>query len=482
MLVLFDVSCIAFFLALVITPWLRNTANRFGFVDLPDASRKLHSGAIPRVGGLGVALAYVLALAFIVVAPYRNLNFDIPRGISLALSLAPAAVIVLGVGLIDDIRGLKPWQKLAGEIVAAVFAYFGGFGVYVLRGQPVSDWLSLPLTVLWLVGCANALNLIDGMDGLAAGVGIFATLTSFIAALVHGSLELAMVTAPLAGALLGFLRYNFNPASIFLGDSGSLLIGFLLGCFGTLWGQKSATVVGMTAPLIALAMPLMDTALAIARRFLRHQPIFAGDHAHIHHKLLEHGFTPRRAALVLYGCCGLAATFSLLQDVAHNEFSGLIIVLFCASAWMGVQHLGYAEFGVASRLFLRGSFRGMVNAQLRMQQFERTLGKAKDVDEAWEAILNGVREFGLCRVQMRIGGCTFDSMPGAELLRTEKSDWWQVRVPLAPGQFINISHDPERDLHPMVLASFPRILRSFLQSRFVVDAPAEAAVVEHAAP
>src|SRR5947208_12565007 len=125
-----------------------------------------------------------------------------------------------------------------------------------------------------------------GGDGLAAGLGLFATLTMAIAALLHGNLTLAIATAPLAGALLGFLRYNFNPASIFLGDSGSLLVGFLLGCYGVLWTQKSATLLGMAAPLMALSIPLLDTALAIVRRFLRHQPIFGADRGHIHHKLL----------------------------------------------------------------------------------------------------------------------------------------------------------------------------------------------------
>src|SRR5262249_16129472 len=157
------------------------------------------------------------------------------------------------------------------------------------------------------------------------------------------------------------------------GDSGSLSIGFLLGCFGVAWSQKSATTLGMTAPLIALAMPLLDTALAIVRRFLRGQPIFSADRAHIHHRLLHRRFTPRRVALLLYGACGVAAGFSLLEDVTQNRFSGLIVILFCVAAWVGVQHLGYAEFGIAGKLVLGGSFRGMVNSQLRLQQFERKL-------------------------------------------------------------------------------------------------------------
>ena len=461
MLVLFDVTAIAFLFALILTPVIRDAANRLGLVDKPDSVRKLHLGSVPRLGGVPVALAYTLALAFLAIAPYRNLPFDMPLGLAAAVKLAPAAALIFLVGLMDDLRGLRPWQKLLGEVAAAVIAYEFGFGVYVFRGQPLSNWISPLVTVVWLVGCTNALNLIDGIDGLAAGVGVFAALTTFVAALIHGSLELALVTAPLAGALIGFLRYNFNPASIFLGDSGSLFIGFLLGCFGTLWGQKSATALGMTAPLIALAMPLLDTVLTIGRRLLRRQSLFTGDRAHIHHRLLDQGLIPRRVALVLYGACGLAAAFSLLQDVVHNQFGGLIIVLFCGAAWIGVQHLGYAEFGIAGRLVLGGSFRGLVNTQLHLQQFERSLYQADNLDEAWALIVAGARDFGLFGVQFCLGGRLFDSMPNTDMAR-----YWQVRAPLPHGQSLSVSYDPARDTSAVVIASFPKVVERFLSARF----------------
>jgi UDP-GlcNAc:undecaprenyl-phosphate GlcNAc-1-phosphate transferase len=460
MLVFFDVTCVAFLLALILTPWIRNLAVRFAWVDVPDTTRKLHLGSIPRVGGIAVALAYAISLIFIVVAPYSYVEFDIPRALFSAFRLAPAAVTVLLIGLVDDIKGLRPWQKLFAEVIAALLAYWAGFAVHILHGQALGDWLSVIVTVLWLVGCTNALNLIDGMDGLAAGVGVFATLTSFVAALVHKSLELAVVTAPLAGALVGFLRYNFNPASIFLGDCGSLFIGFLLGCFGTMWSQKSATVLGMTAPLIALAMPLLDTALTIIRRLLRHQPVFTADHGHIHHRLLAQGLTPRRAVVLLYGFCGVAAAFSLLQDVANQNFGGLVIILFCVAAWFGVQHLGYAEFGIASRLVLRGSFRSLVNAQLRLQQFEDSISKATTLDDAWPLIVNGAKDFGFSGVLLRTAGHVFDyTTPSAG------EGHWQLCVPLPQRQFLNLNYDPGREMHPLIFASFPKLLERFLKSR-----------------
>ena len=175
----------------------------------------------------------------------------------------------------------------------------GGVRILSIAGAPTEAWWNIPLTILWLLACMNAFNLVDGLDGLAAGVGLFATLTVFAAAMMQHNMVLAVATFPLAGAMLAFLCYNFNPATIFLGDSGALLIGFLLGCYAAIWSNKSATLLGMTAPLMALSIPLLDVALAIVRRFLRRQPIFTADRGHIHHRLLDRGFTPRRVVLVL---------------------------------------------------------------------------------------------------------------------------------------------------------------------------------------
>src|SRR5947208_10567281 len=168
-----------------------------------------------------------------------------------------------------------------------------GVNVSGVAGFAAHGWWSFPITVGWLVVCSNAFNLIDGMDGLATGVGLFAAFTTLAAALLQNNALLALATAPLVGALLAFLRYNFNPASIFLGDCGSLTIGFLLGCFAAVWSQKSATLLGMTAPVMALSVPLLDTGIAVVRRFLRRQPIFSADRNHLHHRLLDRGFSSR---------------------------------------------------------------------------------------------------------------------------------------------------------------------------------------------
>ena len=459
MWILFDVTCVSFLAALLLTPLVRNLSVRWGVIDRPDGARKIHAKPIPRMGGVAVVTAYTLALAFILLAPYRNLEIDIPRAIRGATALIPPALLIFLTGLVDDIVGLKPWQKLTAQVVAAAGAFASGFGITLLRDHPLEVYVSLPVSILWIVGCTNALNLIDGMDGLASGVGFFAATTTLLAALTHQNIELALVTAPLVGALLGFLRYNFNPASIFLGDCGSLTVGFLLGCYGALWSHKSATILGMTAPMMALAIPLLDTGLSVVRRFLRSRPLFGADRGHIHHRLMEHGLTPRRAVLLLYGLCGLAAVFSLLQDLAHHRFGGLIIILFCAAAWIGVQHLGYAEFGIAGRLVFRGALRRIIDVQVRLQQFERTLGAAHSIDDKWRVILEGCREFGFRGARMKIGGRIYEEISPAP---SGDSAVWQLRIPLPDSQYVNFYRDLKTEMHPIALNGFAEIVQKGL--------------------
>jgi UDP-GlcNAc:undecaprenyl-phosphate GlcNAc-1-phosphate transferase len=426
-------ALVAFVFALLLTPLVRNTAHRWNLVDAPDA-RKVHSQPIPRVGGVAIAVSYLLS--YLVLLAIGLSGSGIVRdALPLSLKLAPAALIIFATGLLDDIIGLRPWQKLAGQFAASLAACLAGVLIQGVGGHILSPWMAAPLTVLWLLACTNALNLIDGIDGLAAGVGLFAAVTSLIAALLQGNLALAFATVPLAGALLGFLRFNFNPATIFLGDSGSLLIGFLLGCFGVLWSEKSATILGMTAPLIALAIPLLDTTLAIARRFLRQQPIFGADRAHIHHKLLSRGFTPRRVALMLYGVCGLAAAASLLLTVTARQFHGFVIILVCLATWLGVQHLGYVEFGTARKLVLGGAFRGLLNAQITLTSFEHDLLAAQSVDEMWEVLRRNYAEFGFGAITMEADGRWFNDVTDD----SPRGQTWQIHLVFPGGEYVSLT-------------------------------------------
>lgn len=462
MLILLDLAGIAFFFSLVLTPYVRDAALRFNLVDRPDSARKIHAEPIPRVGGVAIAIAYVLAFGLILVLPYRGLSFNIHTVVPRALGLLPAAGLVFFIGFIDDIWGLKPWQKLIGQMAAALLAFWGGVRIDFLQWHQLHYWISLPVTVIWLIGCANAFNLIDGLDGLAAGVGLFASVTTLVAGLINNNLQLVLVTAPLVGCLLGFLRYNFNPASIFLGDSGSLLIGFLLGCYGAMWSQKSATLIGLTAPMMAMAIPLLDVALSIVRRFLRNQPIFGADRGHIHHRLLEKGLTPRRAALFLYGLCGVAATLSLLQDLVHDRAGGAILVMFCVVAWIGVQHLGYTEFGIAGRLFVRGTLRNFVDVQLRLQEFERRLTACSRADQYCNTITNTSRQLGFSGVCIRLAGQTVNQIPS-------DSAAWQLRLDFPDLQYVNIYVPRNPSPNPGLLTGFAQIVERVLRTRLLAS-------------
>ena len=262
--------------------------------------------------------------------------------------------------------------------------------------------------------------------------------------------------------------YNFNPATIFLGDSGALLIGFLLGCYAAIWSNKSATLLGMTAPLMALSIPLLDVALAIVRRFLRRQPIFTADRGHIHHRLLDRGFTPRRVVLVLYGLCGLAAAFSLLQGVLHS-FSGALLLLFGVFVLLGIQYLGYAEFDLAGRLLFSGEFQRSVSAQLDLRKFRAALAAAGTPAGCWEVIREACGKFGF--QQARLSLAEGD-------LRVFFRGWRSPRLDGARaagnGDYAVLVRPFASDTLPMVVAPFVDSIREILVDKFPGIAPHEA--------
>jgi UDP-GlcNAc:undecaprenyl-phosphate GlcNAc-1-phosphate transferase len=470
-------GALAFVLALLITPLVRDSIGKIGFLDHPDGKRKKHNGPIPRVGGIALVITYVTTFAIALALPFTYtavLHEAFPK--LLLLSLVGA--VVFFTGLLDDLIGLGAWQKLIGIGGAGMLAYGAGIRVdiHLLRGLPHWPWLGFAITVLWLVGCTNAFNLIDGMDGLAAGVGLVATLTMLLAGLSQGNLPLALAIMPLAGALLGFLRYNFQSASVFLGDSGSLLIGFLLGCYGALWSEKSVTLVALTVPLLAVSIPLLDVALSILRRYIRNRPIFQPDRGHIHHKLLELGFSPRRAVLTIYGICGLAAILSLVVSALHNRYSALIVILFCTAVWIGIRRLDYAEFTSAGQMFLRGRFRRIIDVETRLRDFETELAKAESVQDRWSKILDGGREFGFQGVRMSLEGCIFeDGASGGN------KACWQLRIPLADSQYVNFYRDFDSELHPLVLSAFVGSVERGL-ARAVPEADLEPKRLPAAAP
>jgi UDP-GlcNAc:undecaprenyl-phosphate GlcNAc-1-phosphate transferase len=258
------VSCV---LSLILTPIVRNASLRLGLVDQPDQARKFHIAPVPRLGGVAIFIAVMGSYALLLAVRLSS-GTIVWEGLPLFVRLTPALAVIFGTGLVDDIVSVRPWKKLTAEFVAASLAWFGGIHMSGVAGYSTFGIIGFVGTVLWIVACTNAINLIDGVDGLAAGICLFAALTMLIASAINHNFPLALAVVSLVGALIGFLRYNLNPASIFLGDSGSLTLGFLLGCYAAVWGEKSSTVLGMTAPLLVLAVPLLDVGVAIMRRFL----------------------------------------------------------------------------------------------------------------------------------------------------------------------------------------------------------------------
>lgn len=429
---LFFLTFVGFLLSLFLTPIVRNIFYRLGVVDVPDEGRKLHDRPIPRVGGIAIALAYTLAFGLLLVTKLQAGKI-IWGAWPLIWKLFPAAGLMFVTGLLDDLVRLKPWHKLLGQGAAATVAYFAGIQVLGVSGAHFGSWWwSFPATLVWLVACSNAVNLLDGVDGLAAGIALVATATTLIAAFMQHNVELALATGPLLGCLIGFLRYNFNPASIFLGDSGSLLIGFLLGCYGVLWSQKSATILGMSAPLIAFSIPLLDTSLAVARRFLRREPIFAADRGHIHHRLLERGLTPRRVALLLYGTGALAAMFSLC--IENNEYELPAILAFCGMVYIGIQRLGYVEFNTAGRMFFQGAFRRLLNSQICLRSLDSSLRLATTPEQCWAILKDTYKDFGFSQIRMHLAGNNYVEGAG----ESRAADAWRVEICLSESDFVHL--------------------------------------------
>jgi UDP-GlcNAc:undecaprenyl-phosphate GlcNAc-1-phosphate transferase len=449
---------VSFGLSLILTPIFRDIFRSYGVVDQPDQGRKIHKYPIPRVGGVSIAAAYV---ASFFIVQLRTGILD--QQLLLVWKVLPAASVIFAVGVIDDLWGLKPWQKLIGQLLAAGIACWSGILIIDVAGLHRYAWWTIPVTIVWLLACCNAFNLVDGMDGLAAGVGLFATLTIFVAALMQRNVALSMATLPLAGCLLGFLCYNFNPATIFLGDSGSLTIGFILGCYAIIWTEKSATLLGMTAPLMALSIPLLDVGLAIVRRFLRRQSIFSPDRGHIHHRLLDRGMSPKKVALLLYSICSVVAVFSLLQTQVHSDrLSSLIVLLFCGVAWIGIQYLGYAEFSLAGKLLLHGDLQRTVKSQLDLTAFETALRDARSAAACLKLIRETAEKFGFTMTALRMAG---ENMTG-QFAASEPC--WEVRIELPRGDFVALARHPAGPGAALVSAAtgpFLDVLRAALLAK-----------------
>lgn len=337
----------AFLMSLVVaaiaTPIVLRVALRHGFYDAPG-ERKIHTRPIPRLGGLAIVLAFFASVSAVLIAgtgASQALNTT-----SHILGLYIGGLLIAAIGIYDDLKGANAVQKLIVQVGVAVLMFaldhriqnisnpFGGG--YIELGV-----FALPVTILWFVGVINAVNLIDGLDGLAGGIGLISVSVLFALGVMDNNTLAALFCAALAGSLAGFLFFNFNPARIFMGDTGSLFLGFVLATFSISTSSKGSTTVALVIPMLALGLPIIDTFLAIGRRVRKQRPIFSADQDHIHHKLLRAGLSHRQAVITLYVVAVFLAAAALLLRVTSDLASGLILLVVALVLFLLFRFLVY---------------------------------------------------------------------------------------------------------------------------------------------
>lgn len=426
-LLFFALFAFSLAVSFVATREVRDIAIKRGWVSVPYDGRHVHQAPLPRLGGVAIFFAFSLSLAI-----WLCLSLVFPR---LVAGLAPStllriyvpACLIFCLGIYDDLRSAGPYLKFSVQAVAAAMLFIGGMRVLdlpLIFGSHSLPWfVGLPLTILWVVAVTNAFNLIDGLDGLAAGSALFSTMVVFVISLVDHSWLASLMSVTLAGAILGFLRFNFNPATIFLGDSGSLFIGFMLSALALAGAQKAPTFVAVAIPVVSFGLPILETLLSILRRLISGRPIFTADREHIHHKLLQMGFSHRQVVIVLYAVSALFAMLSLFLLWPTGSTLGLVLAVVGTGIWLGVQHLNYLEFGELRRVAQRTiDQRQIVINNLSVRRAVEELKVARDFDQLRNVLI-----------------AAFDS---------NDFDAFDLQLKSLPGdRSISISGEPNRHFH-----------------------------------
>ena len=329
---------LALLLAFTTTPAVRALAHIIGAIDVPLDDRRMHKRPIPRIGGLAIFLAFVISTSlFCEINP------------ALIATYIGGFLIVL-VGVVDDIKAINAWVKLTAQIAAAVVAvmcgvkleYINLFGDYINFGV----W-SIPITIFWIVGLTNAINLIDGLDGLACGVGGIASVSLFFVTLINGDVQSAIITATLAASCFGFLPFNSNPATIFMGDTGALFLGYTLAILSIEGVFKLHAVLSFLIPIAIFALPLFDTANAFTRRILKRKSPFTPDKNHLHHKLIAYGFSQKQSVYIIYSICAILGIAAITFTAERPLRASLILVV--GFAILTVYMLLVSKYGFNSK-------------------------------------------------------------------------------------------------------------------------------------
>src|ERR1700693_5632592 len=376
---------------------------------LPKRSRQWSASRIPRIGGIAIFAALPVA---IIAAAFVNaaLTGAIPQLPEQAAALIVACAILFAVGLLDDIRGVPPVAKVTAQTIAALIVYFSGFSIDHVSLFPGHTFdlgvAALPITVLWLVGVSNAFNLVDGLDGLAGGVAIIGLVASAAAALILGNPSVPLYTVALIGALLGFLRYNFPQAKLFLGDSGSLVVGFLLAVLVVKGATDANGITRGLVPIFALAYALLDTGVAILRRWLRGVPLSRADHRHIHHQLRALEVTPKRSLLLIYSAAATSAAVGLLITFAPPEVTVVAtmigVVALIVAMVFGIHWLEYHEFLAArSSIFSAASQpRSVSQGKINASDIAQVIANAKSFEEVQATLHDNAGTFRFAHMKL----------------------------------------------------------------------------------
>ena len=322
---------LAMFVSYVLTPYIKKLAFKIGAVDRPD-NRKVHKKIMPRLGGLAIYIAFMIGCV-----ASMEITWDI-------FGILFGGTLIVALGVADDVYQLPAKVKLLGQIAAAcVLVIFDIRIEWVnnpLGGYFYLDMLSIPFTIFWVISFTNVVNLIDGLDGLAAGVSAIASLTVILVAVQMGYFHVAILTAALAGAIIGFIRYNFNPATIFMGDTGSMFIGYMLAAISVYGAVKTAATIALIVPAIALGLPILDTAFAIMRRYVNVRPIFQPDKGHLHHRLLATGMSHKETVLFMYGITAVLCIGAVLWAEMDGFYAALIIAVIMTAVAVGAKKIG----------------------------------------------------------------------------------------------------------------------------------------------
>jgi len=390
-------------ISMVMTFWVRTTAVARGLLVPPISDRHLHTRPLPRIGGVGIYLSFLTTVVAFCAIPKWGQQIFAPQTL-IGFLIATCAIFL--VGAYDDLKSIRPQTKLMFEFCAAAFLYFSGFGLHDLNlsigGYTIGNLVGFTLTVGWILLITNAFNLIDGLDGLAVGSALLSAIVVIATSLVRHNDLMTMLSCALFGTLLGFVPFNFHPASIFMGDSGSLFIGFALGALSLNGWSGRPTVLGVAVPILCFGLPIVDVTLAVARRFLRQQPLFRADADHVHHKLLKRGLAQQHAVLLLYG---VTATFVLASILLIREEKMLVPVVAAAvvGVCLGVRQLRYHEFSggwLGLRLYFKR--RQTAHAERYIRKASQSLEKCADFRSICQVLKENLQPIGVDGIRLKV--------------------------------------------------------------------------------